>query len=559
MPFLIGEEGFDGMIELVNAWPTALDEEAIVQSAGGREIVARNESKYLGPENTRGQYWTPRGHNQWVGDVMLADLTEFDRERIHLFYLLDRRHANSKFNCGGHFIAHMSSRDLIHWEQHPQAVELDESWETMGTGRPVVHDGKIKLFYGMSTSRIMPDASLLKARLDAAGTTVIQNFPERDLYPEGTTFAESADGITFIKSQLLLHQAQNPSPSRDTNGDGFLLLAGYNASGTWHSTDLLHWKLIDPDLIPTFSEFPPRNTDECLCMFDWNGWHYIIGGRTGFWMSQHQRGPYWEGKDGKNTGVVKPRWDIYDGLWVPMIAPFKDNRQIMAGFLQGPDFDWAGHLVFRELIQLEDGTLGTKWPAEMIPSIKHWIEPSVLQDGNRSDVTTVTIGNNPASWAQMDDLPSSLYFSFEVSTITEASHIAIGFIDHNAAGCAWSLLPRLKRAQWHHCQADTLPELIPTQTDFFSTDRNFLWALPPSHVLPFGGSNFAITEIEGLDQPVQVEIIVFKDTKSRSTIIDASINGQRTMITRRSGLICEAICLMADGTTTFRNLKLGAI
>ena len=37
---------------------------------------------------------------------------------------------------GGHCFAHLSSRDLVHWEEHPLAVPLDDWWTTIGTGTP---------------------------------------------------------------------------------------------------------------------------------------------------------------------------------------------------------------------------------------------------------------------------------------------------------------------------------------------------------------------------------------------------------------------------------------
>ena len=42
------------------------------------------------------QYFTPRGHNTWVGDVVTCQY----RGRYHVFYLYDRRGHRSKLGCG---------------------------------------------------------------------------------------------------------------------------------------------------------------------------------------------------------------------------------------------------------------------------------------------------------------------------------------------------------------------------------------------------------------------------------------------------------------------------
>ena len=54
------------------------------------------------------QYWTPPGHNAWVGDVA----TLFHAGRYHVFYLYDRRHHRSKFGKGAHYFEHLSTADF---------------------------------------------------------------------------------------------------------------------------------------------------------------------------------------------------------------------------------------------------------------------------------------------------------------------------------------------------------------------------------------------------------------------------------------------------------------
>ncbi len=53
-----------------------------------------------------------------------------------------------------------------------------------------------------------------------------------------------------------------------------------------------------------------------------------------------------------------------DMLYTPQarvmkIAAFKNNRRVAVGFLAEQGF--GGHLIFRELVQNQDGTLGTNF------------------------------------------------------------------------------------------------------------------------------------------------------------------------------------------------------
>ena len=189
------------------------------------------------------QYWTPPDHNAWVGDVAPGVYNG----RLHLFYLFDRRHHRSKGRAGGHYFAHLSSEDLVNWTEHPTPVPINEWWETHGTGTPFVKDGKLCLSYGLHTSRITRDP----------------------IYPIGGTFAESEDGIHFVKSGKLIHAAQNPSVYNRPDG-GFELVSSYGAGkGIFRSDDFVNWKLYDDKL--------PFQGD-CPSLFDWHGHRYLIQG-----------------------------------------------------------------------------------------------------------------------------------------------------------------------------------------------------------------------------------------------------------------------------------------
>ncbi len=546
--------------------PRALSDAEIVERCGGAAHVKKRTLEILGAEREYVQYWTPRGHNQWVGDVMFGNTWSFDSERLHLFYLIDRRHHCSKFGQGGHSIAHMSSSDLVHWEQHPVAVELDE-WNSLGTGRPVIHDGRLDLVYGMHTSRIFPEEQIITLKADENEKYKARPFSSAGIfpsgvedewkYPMGSTFAESTDGINFRKSNLLIHECQNPNVVRAKNGRGYLMLAGYGCrEGLWQSDDLISWKLKEYDLIPCGKLSPEANTDECQCMFEWNGWHYILAGRTGFWVSRNQTGPYWEGVDGKNTGVTKPRWNLNEGLWVPMVAEFKNNRRILAGFLTGPDFGWAGHLVLRELIQFPDGTLGLKWPEEMRHLVRVKIIPEIRAGSKAVRGNSTAVNASADNWAVLEGLPRSFHLSMRITPEADTSHIAVAGLGENGDGCILSFLVNRGRVQWGTAKGDDLPQPVPTLEEIVSDGRG-IWEKDISSHIHFNGGDFVISEVEGLEKPFDLEMVFFYDPKSRSTIIDACIAGHRTMITRRKKLILNKLRFMADGPAKFDNISIG--
>lgn len=269
------------------------------------------------------QYWTPCGHNAWVGDVAPG---VFDN-RLHVFYLFDRRHHGSKSGTGGHFFAHLSSPDLVHWEEHPVAVPLEEWWTTEGTGTPFVKDGKLCLAYGLHTDRITKDPG----------------------FPVGGTYAESENGIHFRKTLKIITDAQNPT-IRNLPGGGYELVTSYGGTkGLFRSDNLSDWRLHD-------SELPFRG--DCPSLFDWHGHRYLLQGFSNMAYSQ-------DGAPGTFVDWSGEPDAAYDGLCVPMVAPWKDDRMLYVGWLRHPA-GWGGWLVFRELIAYPDGHLGLKW----VPEIK---------------------------------------------------------------------------------------------------------------------------------------------------------------------------------------------
>lgn len=298
------------------------------------------------------QYWTPPGHNCWVGDVV----TFFHQGRYHVFYLYDRRHHQSKFGKGAHYFEHLSTTDFKTWTEHEAATPLDAQWECIGTGTPFVFQDKFCIGYGLHTGRIYPqDKTTWPAQwayLKQNGRTGTFKQDTTPGVPAGSTYAVSADGVAgFKKSGIMFHPCQNPSVYTDPNGK-LRMLANAGSKGIWESDAVDGgWRCVRPD-------FPPGG--DCTFFFRWGQYDYIIGGFKDLW-SKPAGAP-----DSAYADVVAQGLDFYDGLNVPAISEIGGGRFLMAGWLgiRG----WGGPLIIRELLQYPDGRIGSKWMPELMPA-----------------------------------------------------------------------------------------------------------------------------------------------------------------------------------------------
>ena len=380
------------------------------------------------------QYWTPDDPNAWVGDVALGTW----RNRLHVFYLFDRRHHRSGDGAGRHYFAHISSADLVNWDEHPHAVPLDEWWATQGTGTPFVYKDKLHLAYGLHTSRLTKDPA----------------------YPIGATYAVSEDGIHFVKSRRIVHATQNPTIYNRT--DGLLgLVTGYGMTGKiWKSDHIGDWTLHD-DTIPIGGD--------CPCLFEWNGRYYLFQGFTKFAYSP-------TGAPGTFANWTDTGLAPYEGLSVPMVAPFGTNRRIMAGWLNHV-YGWGGWLVFRELIQNPDGMLGTKWVPEIVPPV------------------------SPETFMAQPNQAFRLAFAPESGTGTALT---------------FTIDPAARTATFADDKADA--------------------QLEAAH----RAGNFRISNLPEFSSAYPVRLVQYWDKKSNATIFDVEIDGLRTMICRRAGKLKNA-------------------
>jgi len=467
-PFAIGA-GY--VVDRVAMWDRALSDDEITSLSGGAEAVARRGLEILSPEQTSLQYWKPRGHNAFAGDC----IPFYHDGVLHLFYLFDRRHHGSKWGQGAHQYAHVTTRDLLNWQHHPLAVPIIRQWEcSMGTGDAIARDGAIHVFY-----------------TDCGGRCEYLDKPQRGSWVFAAT---STDGINFHKDLVPLVEGHDCEVFQDPATGLYHLVRG--GGNRLVSTDLRNWQETPGDFVPR----RPGTSAECPNHFEWNGWFYFILGRNALWRSRSALGPWEE---------ISPT--VYDGLMVPKVAEFTGNRRLLAGFLEWPG--WGGHTVFRELIQHEDGSLGTKWVPEMIPPAGDPVKTSfgAVQGGVSLDDGAITLdGSDGLAICALDGVPGDARVTLraEPGEGVEAYGVTVRGAQEYG-GCELRLEPGRQRAQWG----------TPSEGRLAPDAQGAIWA----------GGDFAIGDVTNLGEPVTLDVI------TTGSIVDACIDGRRTMVTRRRG------------------------
>jgi len=212
-------------------------------------------------------------------------------------------------------------------------------------------------------------------------------------------------------------------------------------------------------------------------------------------------------------------------MYVPKTAAFTGNRRIYVSWL--PDGGWAGNAVFRELVQHEDGTLGTKFVPEMMPKCGDALSLEFKADspGVRFDGKTVHMNAaNGAASGTFENMPAEFLLTAQINPEPGASRF--GVVLHadgsKKTGCELLFdLPK-KQVSLHAKNGD------PGKT---------------------GETNCAIDQVEGLDRPFSLEVVVKGD------IMDVCIDHRRTLIARYRGAGSGIDLLDESGNVTINPLE----
>lgn len=482
-------------------------------------------------ETGNADFYSPAAWNAFAGDVM-----NFYHDGVyHLIYLRDRRHHGSRNRNGAHDIYQLTSKDLVHWsEQEPVAV-IDEPWKSYGTGTMLFHQGKYYMVYGFHTERYQGAQEQVQSELDEEKQEFKRMSCEQLLaegkLPAGASYSVSEDGIHFVPSGMLYHPGRNPSTYAMPDGK-VRVYAGYMGDGIWEADSMespFHkteedFSFVDRSVM--------KNTTECPSFFEWNGYKYLVIGFTGYYRTLSTDSSQYVDMAGKE--------EIYDGLCVPMVTSWKDDRKLIAGWLHG--IGWGSVIVHRELIQEEGGKLGLKWVPELVPETAG--ENLWIAQEESSLVVPQTVG-------------AGYLLEFTVDP-KQASRMGIQFAKEEKA-CELQLDFGKKRMQMMETASGVLADSIPTSYEVAKEiGEEFEWRKPEAVAwhLANNTTDFCIADIQGMEQPFTVKILLRYSRKLRSTVIDAEVAGRRTMISVRADFFPDTVSLLADGEIDATDLSM---
>jgi hypothetical protein len=504
-PFLIGAgfqdgkllSGFRGQIDHVALWDRALSNEEVAVLSGGPKEAKRRDAEILGARKPVGQYWRPHGFNTSIGDCMAFA----HGGTFHIFYLSDRRHGGSKWGLQALPWGHVSTKDFVHWVEHPCPLDITEPWECcLGTGTFAYHDGRYYLIYIKHDRRAW--------------------FAENPNFGDAFFMATSDDCIHFKKetSPLMVpgwfgENDINPAIHPDKTNGGFIL-------------SLCNWKVFKSKDLRDFEPRANITTPEwwpCTSYWEWNG-HYYFTSCGQQWTS---RKPI---EDPSTKWDSPPHQTLNDGIRVSQTAEFK-GRHIMAGFTpEPPNAYFGGELLVRELIQHPDGKLGTKWLEEMIPRsgepLNLPFKAAAGDAATEGGAIRVSAADGFAVGA-LDGVPQNVRITLRVKPKAGAKHFGLcvrGQGDYGT-GCELQFEPAKQHVQ-------------------FGPVADGQMAKEPGNWMAIGG-------VPGIGQPFTLDLIVKDD------LVDACIDNRRTIITRNCAKLTgdRLFFFVNQGEVTFEEIQ----
>jgi len=449
------------------------------------------------------QYFKPKG-NLFVGDCIPFDLNG----TYYYYWLLDSAHHRSLNGLGGHQWALSTSTDLIHWKQHPIALGIDEEWEkSICTGSVAYYKGKYYAFYA--------------TRLIIDGKT-----------NEQLSYAISTDGVHYEKQKPNPFYTSAPGYSKrnfrdpkvfvDESGEFHLFVASdqehpvlaMNSGCLVHlsSRDLKNWTVHDPILTGQPS------TPECPDYFHWKGWYYLVysdNSNTYYVKSRKPYGP-WEA----------PRWQALNEDWANVVktALFKNDRRIAAAWVpnraDSKDRNheiFGGNSLFREVLQEPDGTLDTRFPAEMIPA---------------------TGAALPVRWASVT---KGVALGDSGVVLNDGAGVATARIDHIPANCRITLRvdPQGPNEEFG----------LLLRSDTAGRDGYRLNFSAANETVELG--NTRIEAVQGLGKAFTVDVVI------KDGILDVDVDHRRTVVNRTYELQGDVLWLYAKhGKVSFDHVTI---
>lgn len=274
---------------------------------------------------TDAEGWYP-GNGVFVGDCMPYS----DGERYHVLYLKDRHHHGSKWGKGAHQWAHISTTDLVHWDMHPMAVEIDDPAEgSICTGSWILVNGVHQLYY---TVRMSDGSSApIRRSLSKDGYHYEKDKDFKFLLSDKYTGASARDPKVVMAKDGTMHMFV--TTTLRTEGRGCLVHLTSEDGDNWHENGEIY---VGPD----------RDEPECSDYFALNGKYYLIFSHHGSGQYRISDKPFSDWKEPSEKSIPchsVPKAAIWNG------------RIIFAGFKRVNGY--AGYLTFLEAIADENGEM----------------------------------------------------------------------------------------------------------------------------------------------------------------------------------------------------------
>lgn len=427
---------------------------------------------------TNMQYFKPVGNNLFVGDC----IPFFHNNTYYLYWLIDSAHHSALNGLGGHQWVLSTTKDLVHWTNYPIALGIDEEWEKSICTGSVVYDNK--KFYAFYATRLLNDGKVNEQLSYAVSNDGI-HFEKQKPNP----FYTSAPGYSkrdFRDPKVFIDAAGNFNLLVSSSQDSALMKPASGCLVHLTSKDLKTWT-VQPPVLTGQPSVP-----ECPDYFYWKGWYYLVysdNSDTYYLKSKNALGP-WE----------EPRYQALNEAWANVVktAEFTNNRRIAAAWIPSKKDNkddeherFGGNTVFREVIQEKDGTLSTKFPAELIPDTGNPIQltphadASATIDGNNFLINAP----NGKGAVYLDAIPQNCMVTLEIEPQTNNEEYGFYLKANDNASAGYRLA--------------------------FSATKKIVSL-----------HNTSIYAVDGLDKAIKVTIIMKDD------IIDVSVDNKRCIVDR---------------------------
>jgi sucrose-6-phosphate hydrolase SacC (GH32 family) len=452
------------------------------------------------------QYFTPKGDHLFVGDC----IPYFHEGTYYLYWLVDKGHHSALNGLGGHQWTVSTSKDLKNWTHHPIAIGIDEDWEKSICTGSVEHYGN--KFYAFYATRLIDSLGHVNEQLSYATSPDAIHFDKQKPNPfytsaPGYNKRDFRDPKVIIDPSGVFHlfvsSSSETNSSIDENRGCLVHLS---------SADLKTWKVNESILTGQ------RHVPECPDYFYWNEWYYLVysqAGNTFYLMSRNPYGP-WQ----------QPRFQALDEDWSNVVktAEFTNGRRIAASWIPSKRDNkddagemFGGCILLREVVQLSDGTLATRFPKETLPETGEALSPKFITD---SKVSKTTEGNyvidaqGAIGSFHADQIPVNSRITLEIDPRGTNDEIGLFLRSGNNASEGYKLS--------------------------FCASKQTVWL-----------GNTKIEAVAGLDKPFTVDIV------QKDDIIDLCINNQRCIVNRLSERKGGSVWFFAkQGKATFKNLKI---